>query len=485
MNRLTQFLIRLAGTAVLLMALGSAAQADVGLMLNESLRVGASKWTGAGHTVVYLSGVCMVSPVELKVCGPGENGIVLTNYPTFEENRAYEWNAVPLNVYLYGVEDESERSLYASSTVRWMLQERYRKKYLGELCTGKCATDPNAFWRKSIAVNFERDIYMFTAKTTSEQDAALIETFNRAGNVGHYNGLTNNCADFVRYVVNTYFPGAAKADHINDFWITSPKAIAKSFAHYGAKHPELNFHVVRFSQIPGEYPPSKDNRKGTEQLYRANRWRVPLAVLCPYGLAFFATSYTISGRFNPELELRRYPAGEVPSLEAGMRAARTEGNQNLIREYKQKIHSVRAARLGTTEEWSEYDSSLRRYEDEAVEQGYASSLDSLRKTAQEAIASSWITMDASGGLWLSPRNGQTRPRIGLSEGTVMQAPSEATISYLLVMARVDAELRRKPKNREMLGYFRKDWQLMERLRAQVVPLRAGAQLPESQGGAAQ
>ena len=120
-------------------------------MLDEALRVGSSKWTGAGHSAVYLSGVCMASPVKLRMCEPGENGVVLTNYRLFGEDRRYEWNAIPLNVYLYGVEDESARPLYASPTVRWMLQERYREKYMAELCTGSCATNPNALWRETVA----------------------------------------------------------------------------------------------------------------------------------------------------------------------------------------------------------------------------------------------------------------------------------------------------------------------------------------------
>ncbi len=469
----------------MLIALGAVAQAEIGLMLNEALKVGVSKWTGAGHSAVYLSGVCMASPVELRPCGPGENGVVLTSYRTFSEDRSFEWNAIPLNVYLYGMEDESARPLYANPTIRWMMQERYRQKYLEGLCTGRCATNPNALWRDTVATIFLRDIYMFMAKTTPEQDSALIGKFNRAGNVRHQNGLTYNCADFAREVVNTYFPGAAKPDHLNDFWMTSPKAIAKSFAHYGVKHHELEFHVVRFSQIPGEYPPSKDNRKGTEELCRANKWRVPLAVLLPYELVGLTSSYMITGRFNPELELRRHPAAEEIALEAALREAQAQGNRNEIRAYQQKIRSVRADSLGTAEEWSGYESSVRQYKAEALKQGLASSPDSFRDTTQQAISRSWITMDANGGLWLSPRDGQVQQNVGLSPSTLLQTRSNARLGYLLALERVDAELRKKPKNREVLGYFRRDWQLMEQLRGQVVPLRAGAPRSEAEGGTAQ
>jgi hypothetical protein len=134
----------------------------------------------------------MATPVELRVCEPGENGVVLTNY-IFGEDRSFEWNAIPLNLYLYGVEDESARPIYASTKVRWMLQERYRQKYMASLCTGNCATNPNALWRETVAATFIRDIYMFTVKTTPEQDRILIEKLNRSGNVGHYHGMTNNC----------------------------------------------------------------------------------------------------------------------------------------------------------------------------------------------------------------------------------------------------------------------------------------------------
>ncbi len=471
--------------AVLLTTLCGAMHAEVGLMLNEALKSGASKWTGAGHSAVYLSGVCAASPVELRMCGPGENGAVLTNYRTFGEDRPYEWNAIPLNVYLYGVEDESARPLYVSPTVRWMLQERYREKYLPTLCTGSCATNPSALWRETVAATFLRDIYMFTAKTTAEQDRALIEKFNKSRNVGRYNVLTYNCADFTRDVVNTYFPGSAKADHINDFGITSPKAIAKSFAHYGAKHPELEFHVVRFSQIPGEYAQSKDNRKGTEELYRANRWRLPLAVLQPYELTIFAGSYMLTGRFNPELELQRRPAGDVVGLESALREARAKGSNNKKLELKQKIQFVRANSLGTKEEWAGYDTSVRQYEAEAIEQGYAKDVDSLQHLARSTVSKSWITMDDQGGMWLRARDGRSHPKVGLSANTLAQDSSNARMGYLLALSRVDAELHKKPKNRETLGYFRKDWELMERLRGQAVPVVAGARRTDAASGAAQ
>jgi hypothetical protein len=62
------------------------------------------------------------------------------------------------------------------------------------------------------------------------------------------------------------------------------------------------------------------------------------------------------------------------------------------------------------------------------------------------------------------------------------------MGYLLALSRVDAELHKKQKDRETLGFFRKDWELMERLRGRVVvqdavPSLAGARRTQAGGGA--
>ena len=98
--------LRLAGLLLAMMVmpmmLSGWARADMGLMLNEALGMGASRWTGAGHAAIYLSNICAASPVTVRPCEPGENGVVLTNYRNFGEDRSYRWNAIPLNIYLYG-----------------------------------------------------------------------------------------------------------------------------------------------------------------------------------------------------------------------------------------------------------------------------------------------------------------------------------------------------------------------------------------------
>jgi hypothetical protein len=186
----------------------------------------------------------------------------------------------------------------------------------------------------------------------------------------------------------------------------------------------------------------------------------------------FAGSYLILGKFNPELELDRRPTGEVIGLENARHEAHAKGNRELELADKQRILAARANALGTKEEWSGYGLTIGRYETEAVEQGYAKDVKSLRSLERRTVADSWVTMDTKGGLWLDARDGTSHPRVGLSANTLMEPGSDAKTGYLVALARVDAELRKTPKNRETLGFFRKDWELMERLRGQVVPVAA-------------
>ena len=205
-------------------------RADAGVVLNESLDTSVARITGSGHSAIYLSNICPDnSPVKMRLCRPDEQGSVLSNYTTLGEDQPYEWNIVPLSIYLYGVEDPSNRPLVSSKAIKALLEERYREKYLAQLCTTeKCLKSNSAEWREMVGATLERSMYMFVVKTTVEQDRALIAEFNSLPNVNHFNGMTNNCADFTRRVLDIYYPHSAKPDYINDFFMASPKAAART-----------------------------------------------------------------------------------------------------------------------------------------------------------------------------------------------------------------------------------------------------------------
>jgi len=292
-------------------------------------------------------------------------------------------------------------------------------------------------------------------------------------NEGRFNGATNNCADFAAELLNTIFPRSARADHLNDFLMTSPKAIAKSLTHYALRHPELGLRVVRYTQSPGEYPASHDNRKGTEQLWRANKWRIPLAVVLPEALAAAGVSYATSGRFNPEREMQLYPSSEIVELEARLNSARARGELETEQKLRGQLKAARTRALGTDEEWAEYQQRVAEYEAEyasgVLESEPTTGSHPMESAVRQRLAQSWMSLDEHGGLWLRPRSGQA-PVCGLSASTVAAGGSDTRQAYLVALARVESELHRKKKNRETIGYFREDWALVERLRAELAPV---------------
>src|SRR3984893_16751153 len=112
----------------------SIAYGDVGVVLNESLDTRGVRIRAPGDSAVYFSRICPESPVKLRLCQPGEQGSVISNYTTLGEDQPYEWNIVPLSVFLYGVEDPANRPLIGSQKIKHLLEERYRDNFLAEYC---------------------------------------------------------------------------------------------------------------------------------------------------------------------------------------------------------------------------------------------------------------------------------------------------------------------------------------------------------------
>src|SRR5690349_21812482 len=335
---LTKGLISLALTLVLASLTCPPARGDVGIVLNESLGVSVDRISGTGHSAVYFSRICPESPVKLRLCRPDENGSVMSNYINIGEPQDFEWNIVPLNIYLYGVEDPRFRPLFGSFKLKHLLEERYRTKYLAGYCDGPpCSTSYKAEWREMVAATLIRSMYIFAVDTTVEQDKELIAQFNSSPNENHFNGITRNCADFTKRVINIYFPHAASTDYINDFGMTSPKAVARSFVRYAIRNPESNFRVLHFAQVPGSIKRSRDVRSGTEQLYRSKKLLIPMLIFADYGVPAVAASYLLTGRFNPEREFEKRP-GQARNCDYAARRVKTQ-------EEKQ------AQIVGTSAEW--------------------------------------------------------------------------------------------------------------------------------------
>jgi hypothetical protein len=442
--------------AFLLVALAvPRASADVGVILNESLDESMDRITGTGHTAVYLSRICAETPTKLRLCGPGESGSVMSTYINIGEDRSVEWNIVPLNIYLYGVEDPGNRPIFASFKIKRALEERYRENYLSSLCeTASCQTSNKAEWREMVAATLIRGMYIFVVDTSVEQDRALIAEFNNTPNENHFNGATNNCADFVRRIVNTYFPHAASRDVLNDFGMTSPKAVARTFAHYAERHPELNLRVMHFAQVPGAIKRSSDVRAGTEQLIRSKKLLIPMAVFAYEALPVVAASYVFTGHFNPEKEFEKHPATNLtPPLRFQAVALQDE----------------RSRIVGTSAEWKNYRKAFESEIEEDKDSPESRDRSHFFKYLDEKGTAA---LDSDGAAWMQLSENGESFRVGVSASNIVARESHPQLSYQLLLARASVILKSPKHRRETMLEFHQDWSNLQRASAGVAAVSA-------------
>ena len=450
------------------------AYGDVGVVLNESLDTSVARITGSGHSAVYFSRICPESPVKLRLCHAGEQGSVMSNYTTLGEDQPFEWNIVPLNVYLYGVENAHYRPLVSSAQIKHALEERYRERYLSEYCLSEsCQTSNKAEWREMVGATLERSMYMFVVETTVDQDRNLIEQFNSLPNENHFNGMTRNCADFTRRVINTYFPRAVGPDYINDFGMTSPKAIARSFTRYAHRHPESHFRVLHFAQVPGTIKRSSECRAGTEQLYHSKKLVVPMILLAHYVLPVVATSYLLTGRFNPQRELEKHPSFEATEAEHQIRLVKAQeikgdeaksDEEDARTEQLESIRSQERAKIvGTPEEWKRY---LTAYNSVLAEAAREDSIPERRRLShffQRLDEAGTPVADRDGALWMEFSDGDDLSQVGLSANNVFSPGSDPELAYQLVLARIGRVLNSPKHSRENIVEFKSDWDLLTRV----------------------
>ena len=460
------------GLAFVIACLASSrAYGDVGVVLNESLDTSVARITGSGHSAVYFSRICPASPVKLRLCLPGEQGSVMSNYTTLGEDQPFEWNVVPLSVYLYGVENPRYRPIVGSQKIKRVLEERYRENYLADYCASQsCQTSNKAEWREMVGATLSRSMYIFVVATSVEQDLALIEQFNSLPNENHFNGMTRNCADFTRRVINTYFPNATGPDYINDFGMTSPKAIARSFTRYAKRHPEADFRVLHFAQVPGTIKRSSECRAGTEQLVRSKKLLVPMLIFADHVLPFVAASYILTGRFNPQRELEKHPTIEATEAEYQIKQARAANNDARVEKLEADTNQQRARVLGTAGEWKLYRAAFASMvaESAAEQDSTSGSLNmsgSLKKFFRKLDEAGTAVADRNGALWMEFSDGDESSRIGLSANNVFSSGTDSDLAYQLVLARVAHVLKSPKHSRESMVEFKKDWNLLQSVRS--------------------
>ena len=390
---------------------------------------------------------------------------MLSTYINLGEDEPYGWNVAPLSIYLYGVEDPRNRPLFGSTEIKRALEERYRDNYLADYCTTKpCRTGNDAEWRYMVAATLSRGVYIFTVETSLQQDLKFIEQFNAQPNVNHFNGIRRNCADFTMHIINWYFPHATKPEYINDFGVTSPKAVARSFTHYALRHPELRLSILHFSQVPGTIKRSSEVRSGTEQLYHSKKLLVPMAILAYHELPFAAASYILTGRFNPEHESEQHPTADAADTNYEIQLARADNDTARVDELRAIQRQERVDAVGTHREWKEYAASFDSVVDGAIREEMIPDREYLSHVFKRFDKDGTPVVDSNGAVWLEFPNDAGGSKVGVSANNILAPNSDSRLTFEFLLARAAFELKSPAHGRETMREFRTDWTLLSKAR---------------------
>lgn len=284
------------------------ARAAVALLMEEPYGELGS-FDPAGHSAVYLNHICAESPIKLRPCRAGELGVVISRYHKIHKE---DWTAIPLVPYLYSVEDPSEvpHSVTKADVVR--LRETYWREHLQDLApAGLDGSVPRGEWTQLVGGSYDRQIHGFQIETTAEQDERFIDIFNDRRNVGHFNALFHNCADFSRVVLDIYFPHSIHRNFIADLGITTPKQVARSLVKYGRKHPELKMSAFTILQVPGEPRRSHPVDGVDESLVKSKKYLLPLIVLSPPLAGGVVVGYLSEGRMKLPKDATIFEVGDT------------------------------------------------------------------------------------------------------------------------------------------------------------------------------
>lgn len=310
--------------AGLLILSGVIARADVTLLLEEPYGTFGGM-NPTGHSAVYFSRVCAETPTTLRRCAPGELGAVISRY---HRVGGYDWLAIPLIPYLYAVEQPEQVPVSANAEQVESLRDEYRRAHLEavvpDLSDGKT---PQGDWTQLVGEAYDRTMYGFTIQTTEQQDDAFIEALNSRPNLVRFHLLYSNCADFVRQIIDFYYPRAVHRDFTADVGIMTPKQAAKSLVHYSQKHTALTFSTFIIAQVPGTLPRSSRVRGVLESLIKSKRYAVPLAslaVLHPAVGGGLAYAWVEGSHFDPRKAASS--DGAEPIQPEGLSAALRSGS---------------------------------------------------------------------------------------------------------------------------------------------------------------
>ena len=285
-----------AGLLVLLLALAVPAKASVTLLVSEPFGSFGTMMP-LGHAGVYLDRVCADTPTHLRLCRPGEMGIVLSRYHRVAD---IDWLAIPILPFLYGVDTPAEVPHFMTLPREAEIREQYRLRYLRQIIPDGPHGGPakKGEWVETIGVTFDRRVWAYRIETTVDQDQHLIDTLNHRPNLRAYKLRTANCANFAADMVNLLYPGLVHQDKVSDFGLMTPKQVARSMVNYNRLHPEANLTVMEIPQIPGTLRRSRPIWGVSESGLKTKRYLFTLLLIQPEVIAGCGIVYLDRGRWK-------------------------------------------------------------------------------------------------------------------------------------------------------------------------------------------
>lgn len=385
------------------------AHAQATLLLEEPYSYDG-EFAGTGHAAVYLSRVCADSPTVLRRCGPGETGVVISRY---HHVGGHDWFAIPLIPYLYAVEDPGDVPLYADAKLVAFLRKQYLEK-IG-------ISGSEAYQLAGSA--YDRTSYGFRFSTTPEQDDRLIAWLNSEENDEAYALLNRNCADFVKQIVNFYYPRAVHRSVIADLGVMTPKQAAKTLVHSAKHHPNMQLTRFIIPQVPG-MKRSKPVHGVIESLVLAKKYVTPVLLFHPVLVGGVEAAYWTGWRFNPAKDALIFDPAN--------------GLQRPLTSTQRKM----------------YQKSLAAIKRETVE---SEPLPDWRKLE----ARTQPRLDADGQAMLEVQGDDQTAQIGICRDNALRMVAPPELLQDLMFARLEQELKPAKPPRVSRQQIESDWKLLQ------------------------
>jgi hypothetical protein len=416
------------GFLLLFLLAGFTARADanVTVLLEEPYSYDGAL-AGTGHTAVYLARICAATPVTLRRCTAGEHGAVISRYTRIA---GFDWIAVPLVPYLYAVDNAANIPLYADPKLVAFLRDQYRRAHLEDIAPdGAGGETPKGDWYELVGSSYDRTNYGFEIETTPQQDDELIAWLNSRPNRATYQFVSRNCADFVREILDFYYPKSVSRGTIADLFVSTPKHAAKSLARYSKQHRDLEFTQFVIPQVPGSVKRSRPVRGVLESVFRAKKYAVVLAAFHPLIGGGVVTADLVGDRFNPAKN------SFVFNLNGKPLAPPTNAER---RAYREELRTVTTPTAG-------------------------SDATSGRITWRKFVEDSQPDLNADGQAVLHATDGNDVVALGVTRAELQNEDSPVELQRDLMIARLKQTLAQSRAPRISSTELRQDWQLLKKI----------------------